>query len=83
MHVNDLRGNRRTADVAYARQIAMYLSRELTEASLPGIGKSFGGRHHSTVIHAVNKVERQLKDGHDPQLQDIVELVTARLKSAR
>ena len=83
MHVNDLRGNRRTADVAYARQIAMYLARNLTEASLPGIGKSFGGRHHSTVIHAVNKVERQLKDGHDPQLQDIVELVTARLKSAR
>ena len=83
MHVNDLRGNRRTADVAYARQIAMYLSRELTEASLPGIGKSFGGRHHSTVIHAVNKIERQLKDGHDPQLQDIVELVTARLKSSR
>ena len=83
MHVNDLRGNRRTADVVYARQIAMYLSRELTETSLPGIGKSFGGRHHSTVIHAVNKIDRQIKDGHDAQLQDIVELVTARLKSVR
>jgi chromosomal replication initiator protein len=82
LHVNDLRGNRRTQDVAYARHIAMYLCRELTESSLPQIGSKFGGRHHSTVIHAVDKVERQLKDGHDPQLQDLVALITARLKSA-
>ena len=81
LHVNDLRGNRRTQDVAYARHIAMYLSRELTEASLPQIGTRFGGRHHSTVIHAVDKVERQLKDGHDPQLQDLVALIGARLKT--
>lgn len=83
LHVNDLRGNRRTQDVAYARHIAMYLSRDLTESSLPQIGAKFGGRHHSTVIHAVDKVERQLKDGHDPQLQDLVALISARLKSAR
>jgi chromosomal replication initiator protein len=82
MHVNDLRGNRRTQDVAYARHIAMYLSRDLTEASLPQIGARFGGRHHSTVIHAVDKVQRQLNDGHDPQLQDLVALITARLKAA-
>ena len=81
LHVNDLRGNRRTQDVAYARHIAMYLSRDLTEASLPQIGSKFGGRHHSTVIHAVDKVERQLKDGHDPQLQDLVALIGARLKT--
>ena len=83
LHVNDLRGNRRTQDVAYARHIAMYLSRDLTESSLPQIGTKFGGRHHTTVIHAVDKVERQLKDGHDPQLQDLVALISARLKSAR
>lgn len=82
LHVNDLRGNRRTQDVAYARHIAMYLSRDLTEASLPQIGARFGGRHHTTVIHAVDKVERQLKDGHDPQLQDLVALIGARLKTA-
>jgi chromosomal replication initiator protein len=82
LHVNDLRGNRRTQDVAYARHLAMYLTRELTEASLPQIGEKFGGRHHSTVIHAVDKVDRQLKDGHDAQLQDLVALITARLKSA-
>jgi chromosomal replication initiator protein len=82
LHVNDLRGNRRTQDVAYARHIAMYLSRELTEASLPQIGAKFGGRHHTTVMHAVDKMERQLKDGHDAQLQDLVALITARVKSA-
>ncbi len=82
LHVNDLRGNRRTQDVAYARHIAMYLSRDLTEASLPQIGAKFGGRHHTTVMHAVDKVERQLKDGHDAQLQDLVALISARVKSA-
>jgi len=82
MHVNDLRGNRRTQDVAYARHIAMYLARDLTEASLPQIGARFGGRHHTTVIHGVDKIERQLKDGHDTQLQDLVALIGARLKTA-
>jgi chromosomal replication initiator protein len=83
MHVNDLRSDRRTQDVAYARQLAMYLSRELTEASLPQIGDKFGGRHHSTVIYAVDKIQRLLKDGHDRQLRDLVQLVTARVKSGR
>jgi chromosomal replication initiator protein len=82
LHVNDLRGNRRTQDVTYARHIAMYLCRDLTEASLPQIGDRFGGRHHTTVIHGVDKIERQLKDGHDPQLQDLVALISARVKSA-
>ena len=83
LHVNDLRGNRRTQDVAYARHIAMYLARDLTEASLPQIGARFGGRHHSTVIHGVDKIERRLKGGHDAQLQDLVALIAARLKTVR
>ncbi len=83
LHVNDLRGNRRTQEVAYARQIAMYLTRRLTETSLPQIGARFGGRHHTTVIYAVDKVERQLKDGHDPQLQDLIDLISTRLRSSR
>jgi chromosomal replication initiator protein len=83
LHVNDLRGNRRTQEVAYARQIAMYLARDLTETSLPQIGARFGGRHHTTVIYAIDKIERQLKDGHDPQLQDLVELIATRVKSQR
>jgi chromosomal replication initiator protein len=83
LHVNDLRGNRRTQEVAYARQIAMYLTRKLTETSLPQTGARFGGRHHTTVIYAVDKVERQLKDGHDPQLQDLIDLISTRLRSSR
>jgi chromosomal replication initiator protein len=82
-HVNDLRGARRTQDIAFARHIAMYLARDLTEASLPQIGERFGGRDHSTVLYAVNKIERQLADGHDHQLQDLVAVVGERLRASR
>ncbi|MBI3680328.1 MAG: chromosomal replication initiator protein DnaA, partial [Acidobacteria bacterium] len=43
---------------AYPRQIAMYLVKDLTQASLPEIGRAFGGKHHTTVLHAVQKIER-------------------------
>ena len=76
LHVNDLRGDKRSQDIAYARQIAMYLARDLTEASLPQIGDRFGGRHHTTVIYAVDKIERQLKDGHDRQLHELVQVIS-------
>jgi chromosomal replication initiator protein len=82
-HVSDLRGDKRTADIAYARHIAMYLSRQLTESSLPQIGDRFGGRDHSTVLHAVNKIDRLLKDGHDRQLHDLLQVVTDRLQTTR
>jgi chromosomal replication initiator protein len=61
----------------------MYLARDLTEASLPQIGERFGGRDHSTVLYAVNKIERQLADGHDHQLQDLVAVVGERLRASR
>jgi chromosomal replication initiator protein len=80
-HVSDLRGDKRTADVTYPRHIAMYLCRELTEASLPMIGARFGGRDHSTVVYAVNKIERLMQDGHDRQLHDLVQVITTRLQS--
>ena len=54
--VRDLTGNRRTGRINYARQIAMYLARELTECSLPQIGEMLGGRSHTTVLHGYNKV---------------------------
>jgi chromosomal replication initiator protein len=82
-HVSDLRGDKRTAEIAYARHIAMYLCRQLTEASLPQIGDRFGGRDHSTVLHAVNKIDRLLKDGHDRQLHDLLQVVTGRLQTTR
>ena len=43
--------------IAYPRQIAMYLVKELTQASLPEIGRAFGGKHHTTVLHSVSKIE--------------------------
>jgi len=83
VHVNDLRSNRRTQEISYARQVAMYLARELTEASLPQIGDRFGGRDHSTVIYAVNKIKRHLTDERDRQLYDVVQTISGRLKAAR
>jgi chromosomal replication initiator protein len=44
--------------VVYPRQVAMYLVKELTDASLPEIGRAFGGKHHTTVIHSINKIEK-------------------------
>ncbi len=82
-HVSDLRGDKRTADVAYPRHIAMFLCRELTEASLPQIGARFGGRDHSTVLYAVNKIDRLMQDGHDRQLHDLVQVITSRLQTGR
>ena len=58
----ELRGKRRTRDIAFARQVAMYLTRELTDLSLPKIGEEFGGRDHTTVIHAVKKIERLTRE---------------------
>ena len=67
----DLRSKRRTRTVALPRQVAMYLCRRYTDASFPVIGDRFGGRDHSTVIHAAQVVERRLRD--DPTFRATVE----------
>jgi chromosomal replication initiator protein len=59
---NDLRSKRRTRTVALPRQVAMYLCRRYTNASFPVIGDRFGGRDHSTVIHAAQVIERRLRE---------------------
>lgn len=59
--LSDMRAKKRSKAVAYPRQIAMYLARQLTDFSLPEIGDQFGGRDHTTVIHACEKVEGDLK----------------------
>ena len=61
LKVADLKSRNSSKAVALPRQIAMYLCKTLTSASLPQIGKSFGGKHHSTVIHSVRKVEERCK----------------------
>jgi chromosomal replication initiator protein len=60
--IEDLCGPARSRSVVNARQVAMYLCRELTELSLPKIGQAFGGRDHTTVMHANRKVREQLTE---------------------
>ena len=59
----------------------MYLSRELTDSSLPKIGKEFGGRDHTTVIHATSKIARLIRE--DRSVYNLVQELTARVKQAR
>jgi chromosomal replication initiator protein len=60
--LSDMRAKKRSRAIAYPRQIAMYLTRQLTDYSLPEIGDQFGGRDHTTVMHACDKVEGDLKN---------------------
>ncbi len=67
--LGEIRGARRQRSVLYPRQVAMFLCRRLTEASLPEIGRAFGGRDHTTVMHAVDKIAREVaQDIHKKQL---------------
>ena len=59
--MSDMRAKKRSRAIAYPRQIAMYIARQLTDYSLPEIGEHFGGRDHTTVMHACNKIEKDLK----------------------
>ena len=69
-----------TRQIAYPRQVAMYLVKELTHASLPEIGRYFGGKHHTTVLHSVQKIE-ELRQ-HDDSLNNLVQSVIDSLRSA-
>lgn len=75
----DFVAKKRTKSIAFPRQIAMYLSRELTDFSLPKIGDEFGGRDHTTVIHAHEKISKLLQS--DPNLQQDIKEITEHLKS--
>ncbi len=75
--VEVLKGKKRSANIAYPRMIAMYLSRMLTDNSLPQIGLEFGGRDHSTVIHAVGKIDTDLKE--NSQLKEIIKEIKSKL----
>jgi chromosomal replication initiator protein len=74
----DLRGKRRTKAVAFPRQVAMYLSRELTEYSTTEVGAEFGGRDHTTVMHARQKIEDRMK--LDPNLEPTLQGLVKRIK---
>jgi chromosomal replication initiator protein len=77
----ELTGERRSQNIVYPRQVAMYLSRELTDSSLPKIGKEFGGRDHTTVIHATSKIARLIRE--DRSVYNLVQELTARVRQVR
>ncbi len=76
--LQDLKTKRRNKQIVLPRQIAMYLSRELTDLSLPEIGDLFGGKDHTTVLHSYNKVKEDLH--RNPELKDRVEKVIQVIK---
>jgi len=79
--LQELTGDRRSQAIVYPRQVAMYLCRELTDSSLPKIGKKFGGRDHTTVIHATSKIAKLIKE--DRSVYNLVQELTARIKQTR
>jgi chromosomal replication initiator protein len=81
LSLEELCGDKRSQNIVYPRQVAMYLSRELTDSSLPKIGKQFGGRDHTTVIHATSKIARMIRE--DRSVYNLVQELTARIKQAR
>jgi len=81
LSLDELCGDRRSQNIVYPRQVAMYLSRELTDSSLPKIGKQFGGRDHTTVIHATSKIARMIRE--DRSVYNLVQELTARIKQVR
>ena len=77
--VSDIESSKRSRNLAFPRQIAMYLCRELTQLSLPKIGEEFGNRDHTTVMHAHGKIEADIKV--NSSLNDIVQNLIRELKS--
>jgi chromosomal replication initiator protein len=78
LSLQDLKTKRRNKQIVLPRQVAMYLSRELTELSLPEIGEYFGGRDHTTVLHSYNKIKELLNK--DPGLKERLERVIQVIK---
>lgn len=76
---NDLCSKTRTKEVVYSRQVCMYLSRELTNVSLPKIGENFGNRDHTTVMHACDKIKTMLNS--DEQTKNIINLLIINIKN--
>lgn len=80
LRVEDFKAKKRTRDIAFPRQIAMYLSREMIDISLPKIGEEFGGRDHTTVIHAHEKIVNDIQ--RDPQLEMTVQILKEKIQRA-
>ena len=79
VRIDDMSAKIRTKEIAIARQVAMYLTREFTGASLPKIGDGFGGRDHTTVLHACAKIKAALKNNRE--VQEAVRHISKKIKS--
>ena len=75
--VEVLKGKKRSANIAYPRMVAMYMCRFMTDQSFPRIGLEFGGRDHTTVMHACNKIEEDLKS--NGQLKEIINEIKSKM----
>ncbi len=75
---HQLRQRSNVRSIAYPRQIAMYLAKELTMASLTEIGRAFGGKHHTTVLHSVHKISQEVQS--DPEINKLIHNLTDSLK---
>lgn len=78
--LSDMRGKSRTTTVVLARQVAMYLARQLTHASFGELGRAFGSRDHTTVLHAVDKVQGLV--GNDPEFRKTIEAITQKVTTS-
>ena len=78
--VKDLKGHQRTASIAMPRQVAMYLCCVMTEMSSTDIGRAFGGKDHSTVLHARKKIEKKIEE--DPFFLELINRLQAEIKAA-
>jgi chromosomal replication initiator protein len=81
LSLDELCSHKRSQNIVYPRQVAMYLSRELTDSSLPKIGKHFGDRDHTTVLHANTKITNMIRA--DRTVYNLVQELTARIKHVR
>ncbi|WP_408955300.1 chromosomal replication initiator protein DnaA [Natroniella sp. ANB-PHB2] len=79
IRIEDMKSKKRTRAIAFPRQIAMYISRRLTELSLPQIGNRFGGRDHSTVLHAYNKIKTKIEE--EPNFESTINKLTNQIKT--
>jgi chromosomal replication initiator protein len=80
LRIEDLSAKTRTQEIALARQVSMYLARELTSTSLPRIGENFGGRDHSTVLHAYDKIKDLVKN--EPEISEVIKNLTSKILSS-
>mgnify|MGYP004668646083 FL=1 len=80
LETDAIRGQGQNKEIATARNVAMYIIREMTQLSLVEIGQQFGGRHHSTVLNSINRVEKMMKE--QPEVSEIIRDITNAVNSA-